>query len=603
MGFGSLFSSAFNKVAEPVKQAVAQIATTAKKALETVIAVVKAPAPGISAAAKFVESTKAKCAIPPKPPATTGNTQVAKALVAAKPGVKNVQNVCKSTVATTKKSPPTAKTVNACFNDLKKKFDVAALFKPLSQSCPKPLPSPPFTPANPHDKECPYKSVMVPINFILSEMKNNASGSHVKYIKQGLSHWDRHEPPVVKAGFVGGAFIYFGVLVMPHGIWDHKSKILSDYGGKWTCDKPNLVNYSYDIWSNIHFGYIGRAAGFPESALSSGAGFAQLLSMTVPEGYRDRVRNSDYTNILRLLDDPDDQAAIQIGFDLWKKYGTNVTAGNILDAVRASRLELKTRICDSAGQVLGAYTSNAELLQGPALGPQLQSAGQGVPAVKQPWEYQAQPEVKPTAPPQPVIPPSVPSYDGKKPATGTEERNQAKQNNPPLTNGINNRNPNAYEQVINQFAVENNPRYSPKFSAENTITATYCNIFAWDVTRAMNAEIPHWVDSQGAPAPIGKGRELSANGTVDWLHAYGEKYGWRKATEQEAQQKANNGSPVVATWKNPSGQSGHIAMVLPKSQPSNESTKIAQAGAKNYNNAPLTKGFGTGKSIEFWVHD
>ncbi|RDU58770.1 hypothetical protein CQA53_11900, partial [Helicobacter didelphidarum] len=34
----------------------------------------------------------------------------------------------------------------------------------------------------------------------------------------------------------------------------------------------------YDIWSNIHYGYIGKAVGFSEIELLSGAGVAQVAS-------------------------------------------------------------------------------------------------------------------------------------------------------------------------------------------------------------------------------------------------------------------------------------------------------------------------------------
>ena len=42
----------------------------------------------------------------------------------------------------------------------------------------------------------------------------------------------------------------------------------------------------------------------------------------------------------------------------------------------------------------------------------------------------------------------------------------------------------------------------------------------WDVTKAMGAEIPHWVDNNGNRVGVGQGRELSANGTADWLRQH-----------------------------------------------------------------------------------
>ena len=37
-------------------------------------------------------------------------------------------------------------------------------------------------------------------------------------------------------------------------------------------------NYYHDIWSNIHYGYVGTAAGFTESELLDGAGLKQIVT-------------------------------------------------------------------------------------------------------------------------------------------------------------------------------------------------------------------------------------------------------------------------------------------------------------------------------------
>lgn len=69
------------------------------------------------------------------------------------------------------------------------------------------------------------------------------------------------------------AFVLFGVMVAPGMPWDHKPKIQRMFD-------PNPNNSDelyfkipedsawrevfYDIWSNIHYGYVGRAADFDE---------------------------------------------------------------------------------------------------------------------------------------------------------------------------------------------------------------------------------------------------------------------------------------------------------------------------------------------------
>lgn len=169
---------------------------------------------------------------------------------------------------------------------------------------------------------------------------------------------------------------------------------------------------------------------------------------------------------------------------------------------------------------------------------------------------------------------------------------------PAVTSLEQNRDPKLYEAVINQFGVSSNPRYSANQQGKNE---TYCNIFAWDVTSAMGAEIPHWVDASGNPVAPGKGYELNANKTVDWLNKYGTQHGWRAVTAEEAQQMANNGLPVVAGWQNPKGI-GHIAIVRPGEYSPTEGPNIAQAGGKNFNDGTVKQGFGN-REVLYFVHN
>jgi len=138
----------------------------------------------------------------------------------------------------------------------------------------------------------------------------------------------------------------------------------------------------------------------------------------------------------------------------------------------------------------------------------------------------------------------------------------------PKQNGEGNRSAETYNQVIDQFDVENNPRYAQRDGN------TYCNIFAWDVTRAMGAEIPHY---------RADGSEMNANGVADWLRDQGGEYGWHPVSQQEAQEMANQGKPVVVSWKN-EGSIGHIGVVRPGEMGEN-GPNLAQAGSTNTNNA------------------
>ena len=165
----------------------------------------------------------------------------------------------------------------------------------------------------------------------------------------------------------------------------------------------------------------------------------------------------------------------------------------------------------------------------------------------------------------------------------------------PRTNQMGNRSAAEYNAVLDQFGVANNPRYARRNGN------TYCNIFVWDATRAMGAEIPHWVDQQGRPAEVGaRGAwEMDANDTHRWLENQGRSQGWRKVSAAEAQRMATTGRPVVASWRNPGGI-GHIAMV----RPGEGQMQIAQAGARNFNQGSLSRGFGNAaRATEFFVHD
>lgn len=202
----------------------------------------------------------------------------------------------------------------------------------------------------------------------------------------------------------------------------------------------------------------------------------------------------------------------------------------------------------------------------------------------------------------------APHFDGINPATGTTER-PSRNVDAPLHNTEGDRSSEAYNETIEQFAVEHNKRYS---SNQQGKQETYCNIFASDVTRAMGAEIPHRIDQHGNPVDTG-GNELTANDTVDWIHQHGAEHGWHKVTAEEAQRDADEGDPAVALWKKPGGI-GHEMVVRPEDAEHQAKRGkdghivdpvIAQAGAQNKDHAHVGDIF-TKESmgqVEYWVHE
>jgi LysM repeat protein len=178
----------------------------------------------------------------------------------------------------------------------------------------------------------------------------------------------------------------------------------------------------------------------------------------------------------------------------------------------------------------------------------------------------------------------------------------------PLITNTGERSAENYNAVIDQFNVASNPRY--KIRNNNT----YCNIFGWDVTVAMGAELPHWINratnepytydtSKTYAQNADVARELNANSVADWVRDYGPNYGWRPATAQEAQAAANAGKPTIGVWKN-TGGIGHVIVVRPN--PTNDGEiHIAQAGASNYNHGTLSNHASSKfrNGVLFYVHD
>lgn len=149
--------------------------------------------------------------------------------------------------------------------------------------------------------------------------------------------------------------------------------------------------------------------------------------------------------------------------------------------------------------------------------------------------------------------------------------------------------------VVRQFEVASCPRYRPTPAGE-----TWCNVFVWDVTRALDAEIPHWVTEDDLPAQPGHGHhELTADGIQTWLDSeVGRSARWERTDEDGARAATSGGSPVVAGWRN-GHTHGHVAVVLPSSPDS--PLLVAHAGVSPAFCVPLAQAFGP-RPVTFWRH-
>ncbi|HUQ94141.1 MAG TPA: polymorphic toxin type 44 domain-containing protein [Bryobacteraceae bacterium] len=107
-------------------------------------------------------------------------------------------------------------------------------------------------------------------------------------------------------------------LVKGGAVWDHKKPIRDMLGLKkgdfhFPIEGDNDHEYFYDIWSNIHYGYVGTAAGFSRWELQKGA------AMGGAAGANDDI----------------DVETVDIGIELWKRHGPNLTAEQLRTGVLA----------------------------------------------------------------------------------------------------------------------------------------------------------------------------------------------------------------------------------------------------------------------------
>lgn len=149
-----------------------------------------------------------------------------------------------------------------------------------------------------------------------------------------------------------------------------------------------------------------------------------------------------------------------------------------------------------------------------------------------------------------------------------------------------------YAEALDQFDVGRHRRYQPRGGR------TFCNIYVWDATRALGAEIPHWVDiATMEPAQMGANGagETQANALILMLRA--RRWGWRPAGGGvAAQDAANAGTPTLVGWHNLRGI-GHVAMLRPRTS---GPQCVAQAGKVCGDAVPLAAAFGSAAAHVEW---
>jgi hypothetical protein len=186
----------------------------------------------------------------------------------------------------------------------------------------------------------PFVDELTPIaEYMAKEMNRNAAGEDcVRMAKlnavsseacieeyRRASWWQRmvglspQECIDMEMSSGAAALMIWAGKVRQDGDWDHKPKIRKTFvspttkNGAWHAYGGTA--YYYDVWSNVHYGYVGIAAGFSESALLDGAGLEQIGSNLLRGRW---PKGTDGVKGLRRFDDVSDRVSIRLGIDLFR---------------------------------------------------------------------------------------------------------------------------------------------------------------------------------------------------------------------------------------------------------------------------------------------
>lgn len=170
--------------------------------------------------------------------------------------------------------------------------------------------------------------------YIHDELVRNSQSETVDQIKGLLEYhrdpgfWARvFNPRGVNDALISALSMWTAKVCQRLCEWDHKPKIrdkfgmsLSDQDSLYSDVPGTKYRVFYDVWSNIHYGYVGRVATFTEQTLQEGAGSGNPLAGT---------------------NDPGDVITVQIGIDLAGRVSPGeLSPDNIDYALRARLAEL-----------------------------------------------------------------------------------------------------------------------------------------------------------------------------------------------------------------------------------------------------------------------
>lgn len=152
-----------------------------------------------------------------------------------------------------------------------------------------------------------FKSLLL---YMFDEMMINSASDAASVVRERMSgECDGMvlggRPGVEAAGCGLDGYAAWYDLVAPEREWDHKGLILDsldmlERGNTFTELPDSDEEISYEVWSNIHYGYVGIDVGLSSGELHTGANAADAMQFRTP--------------------DHGDGAAINIGISLRRKY-------------------------------------------------------------------------------------------------------------------------------------------------------------------------------------------------------------------------------------------------------------------------------------------
>ena len=177
------------------------------------------------------------------------------------------------------------------------------------------------------------------LDYMYNEMIVNSQGDQANILRTMLNENCAAtylsppfgSPSAATAGGIWGAYLIFFNLTRTNGKWDHKWQLrplLHIKAGNWADEyfpirEDMEYEYFYDIWSNIHFGYVGASIGFPRQDLEN---IPDLYSR-VPSFLKPAIKPVLGSN------GPGDLISVKIGLDLWSTYGNGLTKQQLHAAI------------------------------------------------------------------------------------------------------------------------------------------------------------------------------------------------------------------------------------------------------------------------------